>query len=520
LLAHLRSHTVSLTAEADLLQIWTALADLVARHRKFADKEWALEPQVVESLAEIAERFTPDMPQYRHRRIFISRTHELFEERGDYAAQMQELDARRRSALAETFAVGGVDTVLELAGAVEEPWNVGASFGAVVTDNTAEQAVLPVLLESPIRSLAQFAGGFVRGRFHTRSWDWVDMLDTSGWTSSQIGMLLAYLPFTPATWNRVSNRLEGDESPYWSNANVNPCEATSGIEVAIDRLVEHGRARAAMTCLEWSIHDQLPFDSQQAVRVLKAFLQQRDPPHAHDVHSITNIITALQADPMSDSADLTFLEWNFIPLLDGHHGARPKHLEQQLAENPMFFCKVICMIFRSKTQEPEGTEPTEHQKAMAEQAYRLLSHWQTPPGTQPDGSYNGDAVAPWLKQVSASCADSGHLENALSMAGQVLIFVPPDPDGLWIHHAVANVLNTKDAQQLRQGFTIGLLNARGVHRWTAGREEHKLVQRYRAQADDVETKGYHRLAQAMRDLATSYERDSVSQGRDPLDDNR
>ena len=519
LLAHLRLGAVHLTGEADRLPIWTALVDLVARHRKFADAEWALEPQVIESLAEIAERFAPDMPQYRHRRLFISRTYELFEERGDYAAQLQELDVRRRSAVAETFAVGGVDAVLELAGAVEEPWNVGAGFGAIVDDSVAEQAVLPALLESPIRALAQFAGGFVRGRFHAQSWEWVDMLDTSGWTSSQIGMLFAYLPFTLATWDRVSNRLEGDEAPYWSNANVNPHESTIGIEVAIDRLVEHGRARAAMTCIERRIHDQLPVDSQQAVHVLKAVLQQRDTTQALDVHSITDIITALQADPATNSNDLFFLEWNFLPLLDGRHGTRPKQLEHHLAEDPMFFCEVIRMIFRSRTQEAEATEPTEHRKAMAEQAYQLLSHWQTPPGTLLDGSYNGVTLAPWLEQVTVSCASSGHLENALSMAGQVLTFVPPDPDGLWLHRAAAAVLNARDAQRLRQGFTIALLNRRRAYWATGGREERELAQKYRVQADEVEVQGYHRLAQAIRDLATSYEQDAATQERDSLDDN-
>ncbi|RRR69646.1 MAG: hypothetical protein EI684_15090 [Candidatus Viridilinea halotolerans] len=512
LLAHLRSDTVSLMAEADRLSIWTALADLVARHRKFADTKWALEPQVVQSMAEIAERLAPDMPQYRHRRLFISRIHKLFDRRGNHEAQMQELDARRQLAVAETFAAGGIDAVLELASAVEEPWNVGAGFGAAVSDNVAEQVILPALIESPIRSLAQFAGGFIRGRFHTRSWDWVDMLDTSGWTSSQIGMLFAYLPFTLATWERVSNSLKGDEAPYWSNANVNPREATTDIEVAIDRLVAHGRACAAMTCLEWRIHDQLPVDSQQAVRVLKAVIQQRDTPQAHDVHSITDIITALQADPTTNSDDLFYLEWNFLPLLDGRHGARPRHLEQQLAEDPMFFCEVIRM------QETEATEPTEHRKVMAEQAYRLLNHWQTPPGTQPDGSYNGDALAPWLEQVITSCAASGHLENALSMAGKVLIFVPPDPDGLWIHHATATALNAREAQQLRQGFTTGLFNARGVFWASVGREERELAEKYRAQADAVEAQGYFRLAHAMRDLAASYEQDAASQERDSLDD--
>ena len=75
-----------------------------------------------------------------------------------------------------------------------------------------------------------------------------------------------------------------------------------------------------------------------------------------------------------------------------------------------------------------------------------------PPGSQADGTYNGDALTAWLEDVKAACVESGHLEIALSMVGHVLIHTPPDPDGaLWLHRAAATALNAKDTGDMRDG---------------------------------------------------------------------
>jgi len=322
---------------------------------------------------------------------------------------------------------------------------------------------------------------------------------------------LAYLPFTPDTWKRAAQLLKEDESPYWSKTSANPYEAEEGLEQAVDRLVQHGRPHAAIRCLERLRDDKRPLDSRQAVRVLQAVLHSSEGAHAIDVDAIVEVIKALQDDPDTNPDDLFHVEWAFLPLLDRYHDASPKLLEQRLAEDPGFFCMVIRTVFRSKKEEPPDEEPTENQKEIATNAYHLLSNWKTPPGSNKDGTFNGDALTAWLENVKAACVESGHLGIALSMVGQVLIHTPPDPDGLWLHRAAASVLNAKDADRMRDGFRTALYTSRGIH-WVdpEGREERNLAEKYRKQAEEVEVHGYHRLARSLRQLATSYEREAES----------
>lgn len=93
--------------------------------------------------------------------------------------------------------------------------------------------------------------------------------------------------------------------------------------------------------------------------------------------------------------------------------------------------------------------------------------------------------------------------------GKVLIHYIPDPEGLWIHKALAQALNAEDAEKMRHGFEIGILNSRGVYCVDpTGKPEKELAAKYRQQAEEVENAGYFRLAITIRTVATSYEHEA------------
>jgi hypothetical protein len=481
------------------------LVDLIAKHRKYADAEWALLPEALDGIASVAEKLGPQSLIYRHQRLFSERDFDLFEEKGNYQEEQEKLQQRRNQAINEVFAAGGVGAVLELAGFAESPFRVGWALG-LNEEQSADGVIVPDLLESETQALARFAAGFVCARFRLREWPWVDALDTAGWTPSRIGLLLAYLPFTPATWERVGRLLREDQAPYWSTTRVNPYEAVGGLATAIDRLVEYGQPLAAIDCLERLIHEKQPFEPAQAIRVLLAVLQSPAMGNMAAQHGIREILGTLQEQPNGHVEDILRLEWAFLSLLDRHYNAAPKLLERHLADDPNFYCEVIRRVFRSRTAPRETTVITEEQSKIAMHGFKLLQAWRRPPGTTPEGKYDGDALNTWLAAVKAACSESGHLEVALTHVGHVLVYVKSDLDGLWLHHAAAHALNAADAGDMRDGFCSELFNSRGVYSPSGGQEEQTLATGYRMRAEELEAHGYHRVAASLQALAESYER--------------
>lgn len=506
-LSYLGSDEVVSLPEADRLPLWTALVSLVGRHRKYPDSRWAMRPHDVDSIAAVAERLAPRAPALLYQRLFGERDHDLYENRGNHQEQQKELEARRRRAVEEIAATGGVQAVLAFAASVQSPWRVGITFGSAASTD-ADRMVLPDLLNAEQKSLAQFAGGFVWGRFRSRSWAWVDGVDTSQWVPEQIGQLLAYLPFKAETWERSARLLGKDESPYWTRTSANP-ETNTGLEMAVDRLIAHGRPNAAIRCLYSMLDDKQPFDSAGVVRALLAAIGSSEGAQAMDAYEIVELIQTLQNDPDTNPDDLFRVEWAYLPWLDRHQVAYPQLLERRLADDPRFFCEVIRLAFRSRKAQPPTEEPTEQTKNVARSAYRLLNEWQTPPGYRKDSSYDGDALDAWLDAVKNECADTGHLDVALTIVGHVLIHAPADPGGLWIHRSAAEALNAKDAGHMRDEFRTELLNSRGVH-WVdpTGKPEMELAKTYKQQADEAENAGFPRLAAAVRSLTDFYNREA------------
>jgi hypothetical protein len=259
-------------------------------------------------------------------------------------------------------------------------------------------------------------------------------------------------------------------------------------------------------------------DPGQAARVLLSAPSSTEIPYSMDVYDIGEVIKALQDNPQANPDDLFQIEWAYLPILEHDEGSSPKFLEQRLADDPTFFCEAIRTVYRSKDEVPPYAEVPEQQKSLAENASRLLDNWRATPGTRKDGTFDGSVLPAWLETVKQACADSGHLEVAFLTVGHVLVYAPRDPDGLWVHRAVAEVLNAPDTNEIRRGFTTGLYNLRGIHGFTAGREERALASKYRIQAEEVEANGYHRLADSLRELAIGYDDEAAREERRDLPD--
>jgi hypothetical protein len=236
-------------------------------------------------------------------------------------------------------------------------------------------------------------------------------------------------------------------------------------------------------------------------------------------YATTKLITRLQQTPSTDQNLLFRIEWNFLPWLDRFSSGRPKLLQRKLASDPAFFAELVGLIFRSRKEEKPESNPTPQRKNLAKNAYALLTDWKLCPGIKDDGSFDVQEFNTWINEARRITEETGHAEVAQIQIGHVLTYAPADPDGLWIHEAVASTLNYRDTGEMRSGFTTELFNRRGVHGFTHGREERELANRNREKAEALETKGYTRFATAMREFAERYDRQAEHEAkRNPFED--
>jgi hypothetical protein len=505
-LEYLSSDAVTSLPDNERLPIWDELIEIVTMHRKYAGANWALPSNEVEKISGIANSLRPESRVLTHRRLFTERDFDLYEEKDNFHEQQKLLENRRCGALEEIYSTGGISAALTLARNVESPWKAGFAFGEIAPA-VEDSQVLPNLLESEENAIAYFVAGFSLGRLQSKGWSWVDSLNMNSWTTDQKAILLARLPFNNETWLRAKGMLGPYEKLYWDKAQVNPYQAKSDLEWAVDRLLESRRVNAAISVLDKMFYSQDPIDPPQVVRVLNALGETTDAAGSIDPHAITQLIGVLQKHPKTDPDDLVKIEWQFLALLDGMSSPSPISLERALATNAEFFCDVIQLMFRSKRDGESSEALTKNRHALASNAFRLLQNWSTPPGSREDGTFDGEALTSWFERVKARCSEIGHLGTAKEYVGKVLFNSPPDPSGLWLHKAAAEILNAKDSDDVRNGYAMAIFNSRGVYFPDAeGRAEREFAVRYRKQAEEVELAGYYRLADTLKEVAQGYDR--------------
>lgn len=523
LLEMVTSEAITSLPEETRFDLWASLAALARKHRRFADAEWSLPEQQIETIESAIAKIAPKRADVVHRVLFTDDDWNLYEENDNWEDQEKQLALRRREAVAEVHAAQGVVGVIAFAERVDSPGKVGFALGSL-NITVSDDQILPRLLRAESQAQRKFAEGFVRGCFYRLQWSWVDALKMNSWTHDEIAQLFLWLPFCPECWSRVESSLGEHKDLYWRRVLVNPYQCGDQLDAAADVLLAHGRPRAALECVAHGLRDKKTVDLKRAIDVLLAGVSSSEPIHSLHAHHLVTVIQALQENPATPSEALLQVEWAYLPLLNEHHGATPKLLETTIASDPQFFCELVRKVYRSKKAQADVDKPTPDQEALAKHAYHLLHDWRTVPGTGVSVTAFASAFTDWINAVKTSLDDSGHTEVGLHQAGAVLIHSPADPNGLWIHRAIAGALNRDDMAELRRGYSLGIYNSRGVHSVDpTGEPEKKLAAEYMKRAEDVENAGFHRLAVTLREVAATYEREAeeiiAAHAREEADEN-
>jgi hypothetical protein len=485
-----------------LIAIWNAIEDFVRKHRQYSDAEWSLSEEWLTPLATLSDRFRPLSATERHRWLFDDWHPDVGVSRDDFVAYEAEVKRVRQEAVARVLNDEGFDGTTRLASTVELPWAVGSALASVSREHDYEALSL---LDSEDARLVQFADGFVRARGGgavTTIRPWVERFVGRPLVQAR---LLQTVADVAEAWQLLSDLGAEVERSYWSEfvPYGRGADFPQISEVA-RQLLRHGRAAMAADAL--SMYVERLTDSIDVGVVLDVLTQlgTADDPEIGRVseHDITALLNFLRSRGV-DETEVARLEWKYLPAL--HFDARAPSLERILARDPAMFVQLTELAFKrasaDSTSELRDVDPN-----LASNAYRLLREWRVVPGTQDDGSVAAAALQEWLNDARSLLTQSGRLDIGELQIGEVLAHAPADPDGTFPTRAVRDVLEMAPNDRLERGFTIGLLNKRGVTSrgmTEGGKQEYDLASKYERWAEGIQAT-HPRTASALRTVAESY----------------
>lgn len=503
----------------DASTVWTALRELVGRHREYADADWALAEDALGPLDALVHELRPSGARARHEWLFQDYMPHLRDQtrQDDHEAYETMLAALRAEAVRDIEDEGGLDAVRDLVGNVEVQWSVGLALA------TACPTYDDVLLHSLSVTTApdvQLAEQYFFQRFRDEGWPWLtDLIGRNPEASplEQARLLLAARDL-PRAWEVAEEQGAEIAENYWKHFVPYGLGGDfAEVELVAEKLMSVGRNAMAVDFLHMYM-SQPGVDEEPLAHLiangLDGLLRSADDPElaALSNYDFETSFELLERHREAVGVDrLARLEWGLLPAL-GHDPDAPS-LHQGMAENPEFFVEVVCAVYRPRTDgsDPdEGADLSDEQReARARNGYRLLSSWNHVPGLT-EGSIDSTRLDAWLEEAQRLLEQRGRLEVGLVQFGHVLTAAPPDPDGSWPPRVVRDLVQELQSEEVESGLSTEIFNRRGVTSRgleEGGAQEDALAAKYRADADAFADE-WPRISGILRRIASSYDADA------------
>ena len=504
-------------SDTDRRLVSEELSKQINRHRHFQSSDWAIPEDVLKEFEAILNDLKPQDCVLRNAWLFEQWPDRYFDAVGSHEERQSALDRARIDAINEILSeheFAGVESLIKHSAS---PGDVGRTL-AMATADRYLNVVIPGNLESESAGRS-FASGFVWNRFWNLRWDWIDRVIPICDSANAISRLLEAVEFSPEAWNRADAAGVEVAELYWGRCRAfNPELDEESVAAAVMRLLTASRAIAAIDLVSTALYKKHGIDQDTLFTPLEALLTQSSEHSSRengqsDRYHIQQIIETLQQTPNVDENRLASIEWQYIRLLDDHHGHAPKTLRKQLSASPAFFNEVLSACYRPRHRDNAADneiEPDHQRKYMAEHGFKLLHDWDLVPGTDENGEVNEEFLREWCTEARSIALAADRLEVCDNHLGQVFAnSQETDENGAWPCAAVRRVAEEIETSSLASGMSCGIHNSRGVtFRASGGDQERELQQQYRSKAELIRFDSLF-VAGILDSVADSYQREAA-----------
>ncbi len=336
--------------------------------------------------------------------------------------------------------------------------------------------------------------------------------EVPGWSpDTQVAFLRRLGAPTPRVLELLQ-RLDGAvQARYWKTIRPFAIDRAVLREV-VDQLVAHNRPWPAIDVLAASLHrppapDQTPESMVGAIvtTLNAAFANAGDLTQAASAgYEVGQLLDFLGRHGVDEDVAARF-EWSFFRLLQ--HTRKPRALYARLARDPEFFVDLVSALYRPKNA-PAPSETDEKTKAIATNAWAVLTNWRDPPGLTDDGGIDAQQLRAWVRRARLLLTDGDRADVGDHHIGQLLSGAPPGTDGIRPTEEIRELIEDLASKDLEAGFVMGVINSRGFTSrgmYDGGAQEWDIAENYPNSAAAIIDQ-WPRTGRLLNELAADYER--------------
>ncbi len=502
-------------------QVWHTLRRILNHHKQYPDAEWALKGDELSPFEQLYGQLYPKDVLVRKVYLFNEDDCTLMIDPAtvvpfavDRHKEIEEQVATSRErAVSELVEEFGLERILELRLEVKYPWYLGEALAKVIKDENDLQLVWMCLEDNAPH--ITFAHGFIYQKLRCEDFSWMQVLVQEllekGYSDKAVANALFPEPLGQELWRYVDSLGEGIQREYWLRIRPDFNGLTDEeIMVCINKLLHYRRFSSAVAVASYH-GTHIPSD--MLIDVLRRWAtEESQEPRSLVGYEIEGIFEELNKRTDIDEWAYCELETLYLPLLirAGAQVGVP-HLEEELAINPEFFIQLLKWLYKPKDEdrqrkEQEGLSKEQIQNA-AERSYLMLEAWKKIPGMLEDGTIDGTKLSEWIDAARALARECDRLEVADIRIGQLLAKYPEGSPN-WPARTIFQVIEAINTEELKEGYSIGMLKKRGVTirgPFDGGTIERERAE-YFAQLASVVMCDYPNVSEIFSGLQGDYER--------------
>jgi hypothetical protein len=303
----------------------------------------------------------------------------------------------------------------------------------------------------------------------------------------------------------IIKRWLGDDMIYWRHCPIPYYTVDNSFVYCMEKLLQAKRSASALKiCDDIIIGNQPPFPPPELVgSILSTAPDKTVENMLFDQREVVDALLYLEKSPF-DKATLLKLECTFIGcyVMDMDDERKPKTFIEEIKKEPAFFIDLMKISYarehRTESDKQQAKPISEQQRRLATDLYGFFEECHFVPGLDDQGHFDEQHFLKWIADVQALARECDRLSLTNETIGKMLFASPPDPDGFWMLHPIAKVLDSNAS--MRIGYSITITNSRGVHYIDpTGKEEDNLGDKYQHMADEAADVGYANLSIMMRE---------------------
>ncbi len=314
--------------------------------------------------------------------------------------------------------------------------------------------------------------------------------------------IISKIPFDIKIYNSFKNRL-CDNSTFWQEVIIPfPCgdEDNDGLVLLVEKLCEYKRYVAAVNLLGRSIIDA--YDKDNVCKILiKAGTEKSFGNETIDKYAVQRIFSWLQEKEDVDLSTLSDIDFIYLPIFDDYSEVKPRALFTRLSTEPEYFCNLIELFYKKSKENKHNRRLSEPVK---ERLYKIIFQFKVAPGYIWNGSFDERTFKAWIEYVVDWSKENDRFKVTMQTVGSGLSYAVLDENKL-PPRAIIEELNKPDNIEMRRGYYLGILNQRGVvFVDPEGKPELALSEDYNSRANYVESLGYSRYSDVLKEIADNY----------------